>query len=151
MTPYLARCHCGVLTARFCTAMQTASWAVRACQCGFCRAHDALTLSDPAGSLQFLSAQPSRVQGYRFGLRTAAFLLCRICGVYVGAQINCERGQFGLLNLRSLEPAIAGLRPAQATSDGSETTAERIRRRTARWTPIASGSLELEEMSEVRA
>jgi hypothetical protein len=151
VTPYLARCHCGVLTARFCTAIEPASWAVRACQCRFCRLHDALTASDPAGSLQFRSAQANRVQDYRFGLRTAAFLLCRLCGGYVGAQMSCERGQFGLLNLRALEPVITGLRPARAMSYGSETTEERIRRRTVRWTPIAPGSLELEQMSDVRA
>lgn len=146
MTPYLARCHCGVLTARFCTAVAPASWGVRACQCKFCRAHEALTISDPAGSLEFRSARPSHVRAYRFGLKTAAFLICRGCGVYVGAQMSCERGRFGLLNLRSLEPVIAGLRPAQAMSYGAESSEERIRRRMARWTPIASGSLELEEM-----
>lgn len=147
MAPYFAGCHCGTLTARFYTAIEPARWWVRACQCEFCRAHDALTVSDPAGSLEFHSAQPSRVHGYRFALKTTTFLLCRDCGVYVGAQMSCEQGRFGLLNLRSLERAIASLRPAQAMSYGTETAEERIRRRAARWTPIASGSLELQDQA----
>ena len=52
---YLARCHCGVLTARYRTAVAPEDWSVRACQCSFCRGHGAQMTSDPAGSLEFRS------------------------------------------------------------------------------------------------
>jgi hypothetical protein len=71
---YLARCHCGALTARYRTAIAPAAWPVRACQCSFCRSHGALSTSDPAGVLEFRSTDPTRVQRYRFGGRTADFM-----------------------------------------------------------------------------
>ena len=71
---YLARCHCGALTARYRTAIAPAAWPVRACQCSFCRSHGALSTSDPAGALEFRSTDPTRVQRYRFGGRTADFM-----------------------------------------------------------------------------
>jgi hypothetical protein len=49
-TEYLARCHCGALTARYLTAVPIDAWSVRACQCSFCRAHAVLSTSDSAGS-----------------------------------------------------------------------------------------------------
>jgi hypothetical protein len=46
---YLARCHCGALSAHYSTMLPTPSWSVRACQCAFCTTHGALSTSDPAG------------------------------------------------------------------------------------------------------
>jgi hypothetical protein len=62
---YLARCHCGALTARYRTAIAPVEWAVRACQCSFCRSHGAIATSDPEGLLEFRSSDPNRVQRYR--------------------------------------------------------------------------------------
>ena len=77
MVEYLIRCHCGALSARYQTAQPVASWNVRACQCSFCRAHDALSISDPAGRLEFSARSPERLQRYRFGSGITEFLLCR--------------------------------------------------------------------------
>ncbi len=76
---YLARCHCGALTARYRTAIPPVEWAVRACQCSFCRSHGAIATSDPEGLLEFRGTDPTQVQRYRFGGRTAEFLVCREC------------------------------------------------------------------------
>jgi hypothetical protein len=105
---YLARCHCGALTVRYRTAAEPSTWSLRACQCSFCRSHGALTTSDPAGSLEFRSADPERVQRYRFGGRTADFLVCRDCGVYVGAHMATDGRRFGILNVLSLRPPLTG-------------------------------------------
>ena len=130
-------CHCGALRFSFQTALPVTQWSVRACQCGFCRAHGALTASDPSGRLAFHVKQGEALERYRFALMTADFLLCRRCGVYVGAQIETSRGAFGIINTRTLMPVPDGL-PVAAKSDyGSESTSDRVARREQRWTPLA--------------
>jgi hypothetical protein len=137
---YLARCHCGALTARYRTAIAPAAWPVRACQCSFCRSHGSLATSDPAGVLEFRSADPSRVQRYRFGGRTADFLICQACGVFVGVRMNTDKGRFGVLNVLSLRPLLA-LAAAEPMDYGAESAEGRRLRRESRWTPVAAESL----------
>jgi hypothetical protein len=129
-------CHCGALGFTFRTSRPVAQWSVRACQCGFCRQHAAVTTSDPDGRLAFHVLEPGALQHYRFGLKTADFLLCRQCGVYLGAEVSTARGAFGLINTRTLTPLPVGL-PAAAPADyGAESAAERLARRESRWTPL---------------
>jgi len=61
----------------------------------------------------FSSLDPTQIQRYRFGGRTADFLICRECGVYVGVQMTTDQGRYGVLNVLSLTPQPAGL-PAPA-------------------------------------
>jgi hypothetical protein len=138
-TEYLARCHCGVLTARYRTAIPTAAWPVRACQCSFCRSHGALATSDPEGSLEFRSTDPALVQRYRFGGRTADFLVCRECGIYVGVQMTSDKGRFGVLNVLTLRPLLTVSAP-QPMDYGAESPEARCSRREARWTPLTAES-----------
>ena len=133
---FQGRCHCTALAFSFRTALPVERWSVRACQCGFCRAHGALTSSDPAGRLAFHIGSGEAVQRYRFGLKTADFLLCGHCGVYVGAQIGTPRGAFGIVNVRAIVPACSELPHPVSADYGSETGPERIDRREKRWTPL---------------
>jgi hypothetical protein len=131
-------CHCGALGFSFQTQLPIAEWSVRACQCGFCRAHDARTTSDPSGRLAFHVKQREALQRYRFGLMTADFLLCRACGIYLGAQIATARGAFGIINTLALVPQPERL-PVPAKADyGAESARDRIARREQRWTPLAT-------------
>jgi hypothetical protein len=138
---YTAQCHCGALSARYRTSVAPAAWPVRACQCTFCRSHGALSTSDPHGSLEFQSRDPTRVQRYRFGSRTADFLICQECGVYVGVQMTIDRERFGVLNVLSLTPQLAGLPLPEPMVYDAETSELRLSRRAARWTPILADSL----------
>lgn len=138
---YLASCHCGALEARYRTAAPVAAWSVRACQCAFCRAHGALSTSDPAGTLSFMARDVERVQRYQFGSRTTDFLLCRDCGVYVGARLESSRGAYGIVNTRALRPTPADLpQPAPMNYD-AESLDLRQQRRAERWTPLALPTL----------
>ena len=130
-------CHCGALGFSFQTALPVSEWSVRACQCGFCRAHGALTASDPSGRLAFHVKHGETLERYRFGLRTADFRLCRRCGVYIGAQIETARGAFGIVNTRALIPVPEGLPLAAKADYSSESTSDRVARREQRWTPLA--------------
>ncbi|HLY52691.1 MAG TPA: hypothetical protein VKQ31_06750 [Steroidobacteraceae bacterium] len=129
-------CHCGALGVTFRTALSTPQWKIRACQCRFCRSHGALTTTDPAGRLAFHANDAGLLQRYRFGTRSADFLICRRCGVYIGAQIETSRGAFGTLNTRVLERAAESLPGALPADYEAESPSERIARREQRWTPL---------------
>ena len=136
MSTYTGGCHCSKLSLTYRTALPVEQWNVRACQCSFCLVHAAISTSDPSGLLTFIVHDPTALRRYRFGLRTADFLLCTRCGVYVGAQIETERGAFGILNTRVLAsmPTTLG-QPTPANYD-LEDVNRRIARRETRWTPM---------------
>ncbi len=138
---YFAQCHCGALTARYCTILPTSRWSVRACQCGFCRAHAGRTVSDPIGSLEFLAVRPEQLQRYRFGSGVTDFLVCRACGVYLGASAADHGRRFGVLNVRALRPIPMDLPEAVPMDYSAESVFEKQQRREARWTPLTASSL----------
>ena len=116
---YQGSCHCGAIGYRYRTPIAPDQWSIRACQCRFCRAHDALSASDPNGFIEFTVADPKQLNRYRFGLKTADFLLCRECGVYIGALIETENGQFGIINTHALLPVqIQSSRPNRGRGSG---------------------------------
>ena len=129
-------CHCGALAFSFETPLPVSQWSVRACQCGFCRAHGAHTTSDPGGRLTFHVGAADALERYRFGLKTADFLICRRCGVYVGAQIATAHGAFGIVNTLAMLPVTEELPAATPVDYGSERASERVERRELRWTPL---------------
>jgi hypothetical protein len=137
-TEYSGSCHCGSIGFIYRTALPPAGWSVRACQCSFCRAHDALSTSDPDGALSFVAANPEDLQRYRFGYGTADFLICRRCGVYVGAAIESPNGQFGIINTHALDSVPDDLAPGAPISYDGENTEGRISRRGQRWTPVSA-------------
>ena len=126
------RCHCGNLGFEFETAGTWDSIAPRECDCSFCRAHATRCVSDPEGRAAIFVADPERLSRYRFGLRTAEFLVCGDCGVYIGAYADEAEGGFATLNLRATPHHD---RPGGATSYGEETAESRRARRRDRWTP----------------
>jgi hypothetical protein len=138
---YLGRCHCGALSVRYRTHIAPALWSVRECQCSFCRSHGALSSSDPGGELEFRATDPTLVQRYRFGGRTTDFLLCRVCGVYLGAQTVVPEGRFGVLNVRCLRPYLKDLPAPEPMQYEAESAEARQQRRTLRWTPVTADSL----------
>jgi len=138
---YLAGCHCGALSAHYRTTLPTASWPVRACQCAFCTAHGALSTSDPSGWLTFSASKPEILQRYQFGTRSSDFLICRACGVYLGAVMTRGLQRCGVLNVRTLRPPPPDLPVPQPMQYGAEGTEERSQRRSARWTPLSADSL----------
>ncbi len=132
---YLGSCHCGAIGYRYRTDVAPEQWSIRACQCRFCRAHDALSASDPSGSIVFSVADSNFLNRYRFGLRTADFLLCRECGVYIGALIETDRGQFGIINTHALLQSPESLAAMEPMTYDTEDVAGRVSRREERWTP----------------
>ena len=135
-TAYEGSCHCGAISYVFRTALPVARWTVRACQCSFCRTHASLTTSDPAGSIEFRVSRPDALHLYRFGLKTADFVLCRNCGTYLAARITTPKGSYAIVNLRALHDLPSALPGAQAVTYDAESTEGRIARRESVWTPV---------------
>lgn len=129
-------CHCGAVRVEFETAAAPADLAIRACQCSFCRGHGARTAADPQGRVRFLGP----LRRYRFGLRTADFLLCAECGVYLGALYADSDGAWATLNVNCLEDRAAFRERAEPVSYAGESVEARAARRKARWTPAETGS-----------
>jgi hypothetical protein len=72
----------------------------------------------------------------RFSLKTADFLLCKSCGVYVGAQIETAQGAFGIINTSTMTPVPDGLPVPTPADYRSESSYERVERREKTWTPL---------------
>ena len=108
---------------------------VRACQCSFCRKHAARAVSDPAGSVRLILAEPATVQRYRFGLGTTDFLVCGCCGVYAAAVMEEAGRHYAIVIVSALDEAERFTRPAKPMDYSGEDEASRRARRQARWTP----------------
>ena len=135
-TEYRGCCHCGAVGYHYRTAVAPEAWSMRACQCTFCRAHNAISTSDPAGQIEFFADEPEYLRRYRFGLKTADFHVCRRCGVYIGAVIETARGRFGIINVRALTGMPPDLAQVAPISYDSEDSRARTLRREVRWSPV---------------
>lgn len=138
MSDYRGQCFCGAIGFTYSTGTPPPQWSIRACQCRFCRAHDALSTSDTGGRLVFVAAEPRHLQRYRFAMKTADFLLCRNCGVYIGAVISTQAGRFGIINTHALDPVPQDIADVQPISYDKEDSSGRIARREERWTPVSA-------------
>ena len=133
---FVGTCHCGAVGFSFRTRLLPGEWSMRACQCSFCRSHAALTTSDPNGSIEFLEPRSGTLARYRFGQRTADFLICRNCGVYLGAVIDSPSGRLGIINVNALRLSPSALPVPKSMDYDSETSEQRIARRQQRWSPV---------------
>jgi hypothetical protein len=128
-------CHCGNLRVHLRLTIPPTAAALRSCSCAFCRAHATRTVSDPRGMFEVWADDWSLVEPYRFGSRTADYLVCRRCGVYIAAVCETPGGIRAVVNTNSLvERAMFTQDPARPDYDG-EGTAARLARRAANWTP----------------
>jgi hypothetical protein len=129
------QCHCGAIGFTLRASREPAQWQVRTCQCSFCRGHGARTTADPAGSVTFRIGDASKLTRYRFGTRSADFLVCGECGVYVAALITSSRGQFATLNINTIRTPLNVPEPEPVSYD-EESAEQRQARREQRWTPV---------------
>ena len=129
---YRGACHCGAVSAEYET---DAPVRLRHDGCSFCASRGVKSASDANGRLRIEAAR--RLTRYRFGHKTADFLICPACGTYVATYMEGPRGPVGVINVVGLQ--IAGLKdePADFASLEGETEEARIARRLSRWTPMS--------------
>jgi hypothetical protein len=134
-------CHCGNIAYTFEISTSLDKLGLRACQCSFCRAHGARTTSDPNGAMRIKVRDADKLQRYRFGLKTADFLICRECGVFIGALMEEDGKRWFTVNANSFKPPPAYDIVGAANDFGGEDVAGRTSRRAAKWTPVTELSI----------
>ena len=135
MQAYHGGCHCGALRLTFETSRAPAEIQRRACQCSFCRAHGAVTMSDPDGVMR-IDAKADALVRYRFGLKTADFLICSRCGIYVGAVYEDADDAWAIVNSNAMHERDAFSAEIEKIIYDGETPGSRGARRKAKWTPL---------------
>lgn len=136
MRTYHGGCHCGAIHLTFETGIEPSDMEIRACQCAFCVRHGSRAAADPQGRLIVSVEDEARLHRYRFGLRTADYLICRDCGVYVAA-VTTDGGDpraIVIVNALDERPRFS-CEPIPMDYD-AEDREGRMARRQARWMPV---------------
>lgn len=131
-------CHCGNLRVSFESPSSPTELQLRACACSFCRSHGVRTTVDPRGKLDIQVREAAELSRYRFGLKTADYLICRRCGIYVAAVLSSgssSSGLYAMLNVNVLDLRERFRQPALALDFEGELESERRIHRIATWTP----------------
>ena len=128
-------CHCGNLAVSLRLSQAPEETTLRACGCTFCRAHNTRTTSDQLGFVEIRAKDWSLVEPYSFDSGTAEFLICRRCGVYIGAVCETSAGPRAVINVNCLDDRAAFVRQPVPTDREGERLEDRIARRATNWTP----------------
>jgi len=136
MKEYRGGCHCGVVKMTYRTDIDPAHWPLRHDGCSFCRRHGVVGTSDPAGEVTFEFSDASRVRHYRFAQRTADFLLCGECGVFVAAITDSAGGGRAVINARVLDSISLNFSDVTGVHFDDESPLQRAERRARYWTPV---------------
>lgn len=128
---YRGACHCGAVRAQYETQ---APVRLRHDGCSFCASRGVKSASDADGRLTLESS--AKLSRYRFGHKTADYLICPTCGTYVATSMDGPRGAVGVINVVGLQIPELRDEPAPLASLEGETPDERIARRLSRWTPM---------------
>ena len=132
---FRGQCHCGAIRVALASERPPEQQTLGACQCSFCRKHNARAFSDPKAQVTLTAADPPALQRYSFGLRTAEQIICRRCGVYV-AMTLAEAGRvWSVVNVDTLDDRALFSRAAEPRDYSAEDRDGRIARRKARWCP----------------
>jgi hypothetical protein len=128
-------CHCGTIGLELALPRPPEEEVVGACQCSFCRKHNARTVSDPRASARLVVHDPAELQRYRFGLSASEVVLCRRCGVYVAMLMREGDKAWTTINIDALDERARFTGLAEPRDFSGEALEGRRERRKARWTP----------------
>lgn len=128
-------CHCGAIQVDLTLSRPPGELRLRACQCGFCGRRGARTISDPEGEATVRAAGPDSLTRYRFGLRTADYLLCAACGAYVAA-LQPDDPPIGVVNVGGLGVPEFDEREPEPVDYSGEGVEARLARRRSYWMPV---------------
>ena len=129
-------CHCGNIELELKTEIPPAEFTVRACQCSFCRKHGTRAVADPQGALTVTVRDENQLNRYRFGLQTADYLICAVCGVYVAAITRDLSAPRALAIANALEDHEAFSQAPLSMNYDAEDEPTRLARRAEKWMPM---------------
>ena len=131
-------CHCDNIGVQLRLSRSPEQMPLRSCSCAFCRSHGTRTVSDRDGLAEITAADWSMVERYRFGSRTADYLLCRRCGVYVGAVCETSSGVRAVVNVNCLDDRANFTQTPSAPDYDGEAIDARLDRRATNWMPATA-------------
>ena len=135
---YKGSCHCGSIEVELHTGRPPGEQVLGACQCSFCRKHNARTFSDPRARVTLTARDPDQLQRYAFGLHTSEQIICRRCGVYVAMLLTEGDRRWSVLNIDVLDDRALFTSQAEPRDYSAEDREARIERRKARWCPTTT-------------
>lgn len=91
-------CRCGKVSLEVNLTSEPKRYNPRACDCSFCREHDAAYVSDPNGSVVVQTGAMSNLEFVRQGNKLAEFIFCAVCKQLLGVRWH----QRGSVNARGL-------------------------------------------------
>ena len=135
---YKGSCHCGNIEIEIKTQRPVEETPTRQCGCSFCRSKNALYATNPDDRVTFKALRTDILQRYRFGHKTADFLICRECGSFMGAFMESDDESdlwgYAVPNLINLENWSQFPKPqAGPMNYENEDATERLERRKQRW------------------
>jgi hypothetical protein len=130
---YAGSCHCGAISLSLHSAKQAEQLGARKCGCSFCKPQDAAWTSDREGRLEITTTAP--YSRYRFGTKTADFLVCGQCGVVPAVLCEIDGHTLGVVRVNCLTESALFLAHCQSADYDGEEVEARLARRLDRWTP----------------
>jgi hypothetical protein len=100
-------CHCGNIRIELDLTRAAGTYNPRACDCDFCRKHQAAYVSDPQGSLRLIIRDEREATRYAQGSGQAELLLCKNCGVLVSPLFSDGGRLYGAVNANAVDGAAA--------------------------------------------
>ena len=136
MTMLTGGCHCKNIKIEYETNIAPEDAKPRACQCSFCRQHQSRSVSDPNGSVRIMVDNAELLSRYKFSMQSIEFLICRECGVYVGAYMidPANDKTYATLMVSALDQRKRYPQPNPYDYDDQDKQA-RTARRARSWTP----------------
>jgi len=132
---YPGGCHCHNVAIRLHSDKTPSELPLRSDSCSFCNKHRAVYTSDPRGEVFVEIGDANLLTRYRFGTRTADFLICKACGVFVAAYM--PEPSLAVVNANVLDARTDFLANDLGVVDlDGESLDARLARRRARWTPV---------------
>jgi hypothetical protein len=128
-------CHCGNISFELRWEPEPAEIPARACTCSFCTKHGGVWTSCPTGKLTVSVADQGNVSRYVFGMKTAQFHICTMCGVVPVVTSKIDGNTYAVVSVNAFQGVDRSrLRFASATFD-AEDEQSRLARRKQNWIP----------------
>jgi len=128
-------CHCGNIRFRFGWPLAEHEIPVRACGCDFCTKHHGVYTSHPEATLEVEILDESEVSNYRFGTKTADFVVCARCGVLPVVTSVIDNNLFAVVNVNTFDDVDRAHLMPKSTNFGGESVESRLARRQGSWIP----------------
>ena len=129
---YEGSCHCSNIIVTLHSDKMQNELAPRECACSFCQRHKGKYISDPKGILEINVKDQSLLNRYQFGHKTADFLICKNCGVFMAAVCEINSNIHAVLNIRTM-PDYKFSGQSMTNDYDAEDKMDRLERRAKNW------------------